>query len=222
MIRHHPEDELLLGLAAGRLPAGPAAVVCVHLDGCGECRARLHTLQAVGGAVLEDAGAIAPSAGAWERTLARIDAKEQLHAPAANRSVAMANPPQAWPTGAQWPSSLRGCEVSNWKWMGPGMRYARVQVPHAADAPLFLLRIGPGRSLPRHGHHGNELTAVLYGSFEDGRATFEAGDFDAADGEVRHQPVVRAQGECICLAWLDAPLRFEGRIAGLIGGWLGM
>jgi putative transcriptional regulator len=106
--------------------------------------------------------------------------------------------------------------------MGAGMRYARVQVPRSKDAPLFLLRIGPGRSLPRHGHHGNEMTAVLDGSFEDGRAVFNAGDFDAADGEVRHQPVVRTQGECICLAYLDAPLRFESRIAGVIGGWLGM
>jgi putative transcriptional regulator len=130
--------------------------------------------------------------------------------------------PDAWPAGVRWPASLRSCQVSKWKWMGSGMRYARVQVPRSSEAPLFLLRIGPGRSLPRHGHHGNEMTAVLCGSFEDGRAVFSAGDFDAADADVRHQPVVRAQGECICLAWLDAPLRFESRIAGVVGGWLGM
>jgi putative transcriptional regulator len=217
MIHHHPEDELLLGLATGRLAPGPAVVVCTHLDGCGACRARLHTLQALGGALLETADPVTPEPGAWERTLARIDAP----APPAPEPVA-AHPPSAWPSGVQWPASLRGCSVSRWHWMGPGMRFARVHVPQTGDSSLFLLRIGAGRSLPRHTHQGNELTQVLCGSFDDGRAVFGAGDFDTADADVRHQPVVREGGECICLAHLDAPLRFEGRIAGMIGGWVGL
>jgi putative transcriptional regulator len=217
MIRHHPEDELLLGLAAGRLQPGPAVVVCAHLDGCSECRARLHTLQAVGGALLETAEPVNPEPGSWERTLARIDAPP---VPEQQRSAGQS--PDAWPAAVQWPASLRGCRVSKWRWMGPGMRFARVHVPRAADSSLFLLRIGAGRSLPKHSHHGNELTQVLCGSFDDGRAVFGAGDFDAADADVRHLPVVRAGGECICLAYLDAPLRFDGRIAGIIGGWVGL
>jgi putative transcriptional regulator len=161
---------------------------------------------------------VTPAAGAWERTLARIDAAP----PVAPRPVAAAQCPAAWPAGVQWPASLRGCSVSKWHWMGPGMRFARVQVPQAAEASLFLLRIGAGRSLPRHGHRGNELTQVLCGSFDDGRAVFDAGDFDAADGDVRHQPVVREGGECICLAYLDAPLHFDGRVARVIGGLVGL
>jgi putative transcriptional regulator len=102
------------------------------------------------------------------------------------------------------------------------MRFARVTVAHDATAALFLLRIGAGRSLPRHTHRGIEFTQVLCGSFDDGRAQFAAGDFDEADGSVHHQPVVRAGEECICLAWLDAPLRFDGRIAGLVGGMVGL
>jgi putative transcriptional regulator len=217
MIRHHPEDELLVGLATGRLAPGPAVVVCAHLDGCGHCRGRLHTLQALGGALLESADPVHVEPGAWERTLARIDAP-----PAPAAALPEARPPAAWPAEVQWPASLAGCRVSKWRWMGPGMRFARVQVPQAPDAPLFLLRIGADRSLPRHSHQGNELTQVMCGSFHDGRAEFGAGDFDAADGDVLHQPVVREGSECICLAHLDAPLRFESRIAGLIGGWMGL
>jgi putative transcriptional regulator len=216
--RHHPGDELLLGLAAGRLPPGAVVVVCAHLDGCGECRVRLHTLQSLGGVMLEQAEPVNPDPGAWERTLARIDAPvlPQAAAPAA------AQAPQPWPEDVPWPSSLRGCDVSKWRWMGPGMRFARVRVPHAPEAALFLLRVGPGRSLPRHGHRGEELTQVLCGSFDDGRATFGAGDFDAADGDVHHQPVVRADAPCICLAYLDAPLRFDGRLAAVMGGMVGL
>lgn len=217
MNSHHPQDDLLLGLAAGRLSAGAALVVSAHLEVCGECRARLHTLQAVGGEVLEQATPVAPAPGAWERTLASIDA------PAPPPVVAAAaQPPAAWPAEVKWPASLGGCTVSKWHWMGPGMRFARVQVPSAPQDSLFLLRIGAGRSLPRHTHKGTELTQVLSGTFHDGRALFAAGDFDDADGDVHHQPVVRDGAECICLAYLDAPLRFDGRIAGLIGGMVGL
>jgi putative transcriptional regulator len=218
MSQHHPGDELLLELAAGRLQPGAAVVLGAHLDGCGACRARLHTLQSLGGVLLEQAEPVVPAPGAWERTLARIDA---LPTPAAPAPIE-AHAPAPWPGDVQWPASLRGCEVSKWRWMGPGMRFARVCVPHAPQESLFLLRIGPGRSLPRHSHRGNELTQVLCGTFDDGRATFGAGDFDAADGDVHHQPVVRTGEECICLAYLDAPLRFDGRLAAMIGGMVGL
>jgi putative transcriptional regulator len=217
MIQHHPGDDRLLSLAAGRLTTGAGLLVSVHLEGCGDCRARLHTLQSLGGVVLEESEPAAPAPGAWERTLARIDAPvPPVDAPAA------AQPPEAWPPDVQWPASLRGCSVSKWHWMGPGMRFARLQVPRSAEGSLFLLRIGPGRSLPRHTHQGTELTQVLSGSFDDGRIVLAAGDFDDADGGVHHQPVVRAGDECICLAYLDAPLRFDGRIAGMVGGWVGL
>jgi putative transcriptional regulator len=217
MIQHHPGDELLLPLAAGRLSAGQALVVSAHLEGCADCRARLHALQALGGALVEQAEPVGLEAGAWERTLHRIDRPGPVSAPAAATA-----PRPALPEGVSWPASLRGCRVSGWHWMGPGMRYARVGIPHDPAAALFLLRIGEGRSLPRHAHGGVELTQVLCGTFDDGRAQFGPGDFDAADEEVHHQPVVQAGATCVCLAYVGARMRFDGRLASLIGGWIGM
>lgn len=221
MIHHHPDDELLLALAAGRLPAAQALVLAVHLEGCADCRARLHTLQALGGALLEQAPAQPVAPEAWARTLALID---EAPLPPARPVVTPApvTPPLAWPAGVAWPASLRGCHFSRWHWMGPSMRFARVGVPPSTEGSVFLLRIGEGRSLPRHSHHGLELTQVLCGSFDDGRAVFGAGDFDAADGEVHHQPVVRPGAECICLAYVGAPLRFDGRLARWLGGRAGL
>jgi len=90
-------------------------------------------------------------------------------------------------------------------------------VPHAAGANVFLLRIGAGKALANHTHSGVELTHVMCGSFHDGRALFSAGDFDVADGNVRHQPVLQASGECICLASVDGRLVFDSAVARLIG-----
>ena len=102
------------------------------------------------------------------------------------------------------------------------MRFSRIRLPHDPAASLFLLRIGEGRALPRHTHSGIELTQVLCGSFDDGRSVFGPGDFDAADAEVHHQPVVGADGECICLAYVGGRLNFDGRIASMIGAMIGM
>jgi len=217
MIQHHPGDELLLPLAAGRLSAGQALVVSAHLEGCAECRARLHMLQALGGALLAQAEPMALEAGAWRRTLERIAAP----APAPAGAAAV-SPHPALPEGVPWPASLRRCRVSGWRWMGPGMRFARIAVPHDPAAALYLLRIGEGRSLPRHTHGGIELTQVLCGAFDDGRAVFGPGDFDAADETVHHQPVVQGGATCVCLAYVGARMRFDGQIAALIGGLIGM
>jgi putative transcriptional regulator len=218
MIQHHPGDELLLPLAAGRLSAGQALVVSSHLEGCADCRARLHTLQALGGALLEQVEPAALEAGAWERTLQRIDRPAPV--PVAAAAEPAMHP--ALPDGVRWPASLRSCRAGAWRWMGPGMRYARIVAAHDPAASLYLLHIGEGRSLPRHTHGGIELTQVLCGTFDDGRALFGPGDFDAADETVHHQPVVQPGATCVCLAYVGARMRFDGRIASLIGGWIGM
>lgn len=219
MIHHHPDDEFLLPLAAGRLRAGQALVVSTHLEGCAECRGRLHTLQALGGTLLEEAEPAALEPDAWERTLQRIDRGEYS---AAAPAALAPRPHAALPEGVAWPASLRSADVSDWRFMGPGMRYARVAVPHDPSALLYLLRIGEGRSLPRHTHGGVEFTQVLCGAFDDGRAVFGPGDFDAADESVHHQPVVQPGATCVCLAYVGARMRFDGRIASLIGGLIGM
>jgi putative transcriptional regulator len=95
-------------------------------------------------------------------------------------------------------------------------------VPHDPAAKLFLLRIGAGKSLAKHTHRGRELTHVMCGSFHDGRALFGAGDFDAADESVRHQPVLESDGECICLASVQSPLVFDGMIARWVGSLVGI
>jgi len=224
-IQHHPGDDLLLAQAAGRLASGPALLVDTHLESCLQCRVQLQGLQSLGGALIDEAEPELLAPDALARTWARIDAG--VPAAAAVTASGDASSPMALsrpvlPQGLMWPRSLRGSAVSRWHWMGPGMRWSRVTLPYDPEASLFLLHIGPDRSLPRHTHTGLELTQVLCGAFDDERAVFSAGDFDTADGDVHHQPVVRAGADCVCLAYVAAPLKFDGKLASLVGGWIGM
>jgi len=243
MIRHHPEDEWLVALAAGRADGGQGLLLAVHLETCATCRARLHTLQAVGGDLLAAIEPAPMAATALDATLARLDAPASALAataspvavpvspiaapasPRAARPVAAAvSPPDRPPLadGVEWPASLRHCGISRWHWMGPGMRWSRVTLPYASPGALFLLKIPPGRSLPSHTHRGIELTQVLCGSFHDGRSLFGPGDFDATDEDVHHQPVVRPGEICVCLAYVGGRLAFDGWAASAIGRSIGM
>jgi putative transcriptional regulator len=223
MIQHHPGEDLLLALAAGRVSAGVGLVLSVHLEGCSTCRARLRELELIGGVLLADGEDVALAPEAWPRTLQRVEARRPGGvAPAPARTAAPPARRTTLPAGVPWPAALAGCDASRWRWIGPGMRWSRLTLPQDPDVSLYLLRIAPGRSLPSHTHRGNELTQVLCGSFDDGRSYFAAGDFDATDDAVRHQPVVRAGAECVCVAHVEGNLVFDGAVASVIGRWIGM
>ena len=218
MIQHHPSDELLLACAAGTLAAGEAIVLGAHLEGCPQCRASVRLFEAAGGTMLETIEPAPMVPEALAKTLATI---ERRPAPvAAPATVPLRRP--SLPPGVEWPRSLDQCAVSRWRWMGPGMRWSRIRVPHDPAANLFLLRIGAGKALAKHTHRGRELTHVMCGSFHDGRARFGAGDFDATDESIRHRPVLEAGSECICLASVQSRLVFDGVIARWVGALVGI
>lgn len=215
-IRHHPGDDLLLAHAAGQLPTAPALVLASHVEGCVHCQAQVQLLEQTGGVLLEDLPAADLRDDALARALHTIDQLPATPAPVSVRGL----PPL--PAGTPWPAALTGCSITRWRWMAPGMRYARVRVPRDPQANVVLLRIAAGMYLAQHTHSEREFTQVLHGSFHDGRAQFGAGDFDAADTQVHHQPVVQAGSECICLASIEGRLEFDGVLARTLGAIVGM
>lgn len=207
-ISHHATDETLLRYAAATLATGPMIVVEAHLAGCSACRARVGEFEALGGAVLEETEPTPLSASALADALARIDAGEEA-APA---------PPDALVEigGVRLPDSLCGCAIGRWRWIGPGMRMSRIGVPHDPDANLILLKVGPGRALPDHGHVGTEFTHIVSGSYTDRLGRFGPGDLAEVDEDVEHQPIVDPDGECICLAAMEGRMRFNSFIGRML------
>lgn len=215
-ITHHPSDDLLLAQAAGRLPTGLALVLASHVELCPRCAERVGMLETLGGVLLEDSPAAPLRADALTRALAALDGPAQ-----APQTIAVQGLPPL-PAGTRWPRALAGCRVTPWRWIGPGMHYSRVHAPQDEAANVFLLRIAAGKYLPQHTHSAHEFTQVLCGSFHDGRAQFGPGDFDAADGAIRHQPVVQGGGACICLAALDGKVLFDSWLARRLGDLVGL
>lgn len=203
-ISHHISDNLLMAYSAGQLPEAFSLVLATHVSLCDECRARLASFDAVGGAVLEDTRNVAMSSGSLAATMKLIGER-------AGQDVAQQCASPRGMTGVL-PAPLRDyvggdLDAVRWRAVGGGVRQAIL--PTARDARVRLLYIPAGAQVPDHGHQGIELTQVLRGAYRDERDYFGPGDIDIATEETRHTPIADPYEDCICLAATDAPLKFS-------------
>ncbi len=216
---HHLDDATLLAYSSGALGMPLSVAVATHMRYCATCRERLRQADAVGGALVQQQEPASLSAQARTAMLARLD-EEPVSVAAdeapADEPVADADrlPRELHPYFGESYRALR------WKMLVPGVH--RVRSRSDAGGELFLLRIAPGKKMPMHSHAGNELTVVLKGAYRDVLGRFGPGDIADLDSDVEHQPVTEPGEACICLAALDAPLRFPGRVARMLQPLFGL
>lgn len=211
-IRHHLSDEHLMAYSAGSLPEAFSLVVATHISLCDECRARLESFDAVGGAVLEDCGSEALADDCFEATLRRI--ASAAPEPRESRRAS---------AGAVFPMPLQdyvGGDLSEVKWRSAGGGVRQAILKTDSEATVRLLHIAPGVKIPDHGHRGMEMTLVLKGAFRDEFDRFGRGDVEIADESLEHTPIAEEGEPCICLAATDAPLKFNALLPRLAQGFL--
>lgn len=201
-VTHQIGDDLLAEYAAGNLPEAFNLVVAGHVSICRPARKRLDAIEALGGALLEQADAAELSSGSLEATMALIAGGAPAE-PA--RSVA--------PPCSVLPGPIRdyvggGIDAVKWRPVGMGVKQAILDTTPEASARL--LYIPAGCEMPEHGHRGLEMTMVLQGAFLDGDERFARGDVEVADEDLEHVPVADMGEDCICIAASGAPLKFKG------------
>lgn len=216
MTQHIASDEVLLRHSSGRLSAAHALVLDCHLEMSSEARSRFSDMEALGGLLLEELPMAAVGDDLFEKTLARLNQPFAAPRPVPNYDH------QRLAMGVEIPMPLRHRQIGNWRWMGPGMRFARVEMPEDPTINLVLLRIAAGQRMPEHGHSGKELTLILKGAFSDESGRYTVGDLAEEDGETEHRPIVDADGECICLASIEGPMRPHGWAARLFQPFIGL
>ena len=204
MTEHKSVDELLIAHAAGKLPEPVGLAVATHLALNPAARARYRRYEAVGGVLLDELEPASLPGDAWQRLEAQLDA-------------APADPEldcRAVADDLRVPQPLRGylpgpLETLRWRSYG-----AAAEVELSIKAPGYrttLIRVRAGRMVPQHTHEGSELTVVLDGAFHDETGHYGRGDLVIADSSLDHRPTADDDGDCLCLAVTDAPLRLTGR-----------
>ena len=203
-IKHHLSDALLMAYSAGSLPEAFSLTVAAHVSMCDECRARLGSFDAVGGALIEALDTVDMAQDSLDATLALIGQSPDTPVNGPDRPVK---------AKGVLPAPLQdyiGGDLEAVKWRPAGLGVKQAILPTAGRAVARLLCIPAGMAVPDHGHLGMELTLVLQGAFVDESDQFGRGDIEIASEEVNHTPVAAPGMDCICLAATDAPLVFKG------------
>jgi len=215
MSRHPAPEELLLDYAAGTLPEGPALAVALHVALDPAARRTVDGLAAVGGALLEGEE-VAPNESGLVDALARLGDEPLAERPA----VPAARAGFAWA-----PAPLRRyLRHENWKRVFGGFEQIDLAL-HGDAHRVALLRLQPGRGLPRHRHVASEYTVVLQGGYTDNTGNYAVGDFAVGPGAAEHEPIADPGEPCIALIVLERPIVLTGPWGRLLNpllrwGWM--
>ena len=203
MANFHPGLDLLTEHAAGDLPLAQAACVSAHMNYCEQCRRASSQLLDLG-TVLFDSLQPEPVGDA------------QLHAVLARLDDA---PPLSYASSSQWsagetPAILQRLMSGDlteliWKKITSTLRISYLKTGDPGHE-FALYHIKAGGKIPEHTHRGSEMTLVLEGGFSDADGTYHQGDFLLREPSDVHSPTAVQSEDCICLAVLDAPLKFTG------------
>lgn len=218
-IRRHPDDATLLSYAAGALAEPLAAAVAAHVSVCSHCRREVGDMELLGATLLL---AAAPARGLHAAPFV-TERKAVVGAPRGNgtakrrggSSVDKLPAPIAETYGLTF-------ESIPWKRLAPGVWHHRLPLSADSRGDLRLLKIGPGRRMPEHGHGGAELTLVIAGAYSDETGEYRPGDMQDVDDGVEHRPIADAEVGCVCIVASERPARFKGLIGRLMQPWTGM
>lgn len=211
-IKRHPDPLTLMSFAAGSLAEPLAAVVAAHIAMCPHCRRELLDLDLLGAALL-----------AREPTAPRMKVPRRLDLDKPGRESAH----RSLSAGEKLPAPIAlaydlSFETIPWKRLGPGVMHCKLPLTAGTTGDLRLLKIGPGRQMPDHGHAGGELTLVLDGAFRDSTGEYGCGDLQDVDESVEHTPMTDKVTGCICLIASERPARFKGLVGRLMQPLTGM
>ncbi|MEM9357175.1 MAG: ChrR family anti-sigma-E factor [Pseudomonadota bacterium] len=219
-IKHHLDSATIFSYAAGTLPASTALVASAHIDQCDVCRKHLRKAETLGAFMFEENCMESLSPSALSTALQHID-NEQQDDPKTFAFNEVEFGHRLLPR--QLRNILIGDERSiRWQPVAPGIKRHMLELQKADHGKLYLLKLAPGRSVPKHGHGGSELTLVLAGSYTDEFGHFRAGDIADLDGETAHQPIADPVDGCICLVASEEPARFSGVMARVAQPFIGV
>ncbi len=200
MATFHPELDLLTEYSAGTLPLAQSACISIHVSRCDHCRRIVGQLNELGAGLVESLDPEPVGDATLNAVLARLDEETPLRYERAAED--------AGNTPAILQRLMRG-DFSDltWKNIGSALRISYLSTGDP-DHEFALYHIRAGGRIPEHTHRGGEMTLILEGGFSDANGSYHAGDFiHRRPGDV-HAPTALQSEDCICLAVLDAPLKF--------------
>lgn len=199
---YHPEYDELLEFSAGAIAPSVGLCISVHLEYCEQCRQQLAKMDALGGMMFEQLQPEPVDDNLLDAIFQQIDSQASSSAGKAQLDTEQDIIPHSV-------RKLVGYDLDSLKWRRHGNKVRSATLLSDEGLNASLIRIEAGAAIPQHDHRGREYTVVLSGSFSDDSGVFRRGDFVLRHPDEPHAPTATADQDCLCLAVLDAPMRFR-------------
>ena len=207
-------SELYSAYAAGRLDPAYALLVETQAALRPDIRRDMRQAELVSGIFLESEERDMLAPNAFEKALQAIDRLEEPADPAraAHKASERLDELMALPEPLR-EKALESCMHTGWRRLTNSV--SRLKINDGRSGHAHLYRISPGARMPRHTHHGDELTLVVAGGFTDESGAYGPGDVSLQTPHDTHQPVADDHGVCMVFAVSDGGMKFKG-VLGLV------
>ena len=210
-IKYHPEDDVLLKYVSGHYDTAYSLVLASHVSQCLRCQNTVALHQEIAGQALQEQAPV-------EMSISALDLLERPVKTEAPKTRPQA-PDYSKTFGIQTPGILatylgKALDSLKWQSLSPSLKQHVIKADGKAVARLLWM--APGKSVPPHGHQGEEMTLILSGGYYDGDEAYTAGDLHIADHKTPHVPVAMEDKPCLVLTATDEPLIFSGMIPKLL------
>ena len=218
MPQFHLDDDVLFDYAVGSLSEPISLLAATHLTLCPPCRHKVAGFEAVGGAMLAEIAPVPLNERALITVLSTLDKTQSEIAEDVPQPDRASLPELEIPRPLQ---DYVGVSLDTLDWNQPtaGIRQADLAFEHVRHRAT-LLRIDPGRAVPRHTHDGDEWTLVLAGGFSDSNGHYTLGDVCRATPKITHAPKSDTDDPCFCLVVIDGNLRLTGLFGRLMSSFI--
>lgn len=203
---------MMMHYAAGTLGPAEALMMAAHAAVNPEARRKIAALEAAGARmVCEETTVTEISSSCRDAVFRRIETCTREMP--LTRPQAQATTPAATPeTVPEMIARLLGktCSPCKMKWReaAPGIEKIDLMICHTrgrSDRKVRLLRLAPGRYLPRHCAGRPDILLVLDGALTDGARVFMRGDMIFSQGTYSQPDAAAGPEGATCLTLTEAP-----------------
>ncbi|WP_412470191.1 MULTISPECIES: cupin domain-containing protein [unclassified Halobacteriovorax] len=206
---YHPGIDLIKKYESGELDAGLGLLVKTHLNGCEACR-------------MQAASELEKQADEFFHSSSHVKLTQEDSDDIFNNlfnSIEASEPklkkPAPGPSKISFhnkvftlPDTLSFISDKEIHWKEFGQNSAVAQVTSGKAGGLFFIYLGPGETIPKHGHHGREYSYVLDGYYSSDGHKLETGDFSTFEESDTHEPSTTSEDGCLVISWVENRLNF--------------
>lgn len=213
---YHPDIKLLEEYVAGDLASGVSLLISTHLTDCEQCQREAAKLTKSSAHELFESEAQALDSNELDMAFDSLfENIEEVTPPLKDRTKTKPFV-KFGDKIIPLPEKLAFAAQKELTWKEFGNDCGVAQITDGIGGGLFFIYMGPGETVPEHGHSGCEYSYVVDGYYYSEGTKLSNGDFSVFNESDIHSPATASDEGCLVISFVENRLNFfQGLLAPL-------